>query len=157
MSVQPFAGVLNTVYQMWRDRRAVRVTLGTAIPTMGSNLGPSFMSVTVTNVGHRNVTVDSIGIRLPNGLHFPGGLQLGEQFGLRDTILPVKLADGDSAKVYYPYQGVAERLREHYLDDKGVKLTPACTDSAGREHSGEPWKVTPGELANRVQAAPPPQ
>ena len=143
------SNVVNAVYQMWRNRRVVRVTLGTAIPTMGSDLGPSFMFVTVTNVGHRNVTVQSIGIRMPNGRHFPGGLQLGDRFGLRDTMLPVKLADGDSATVYFPYRGVAERLGEYYPDDKRVKLKPTCTDSAGREHSGKPWKLTPDELANR--------
>ena len=139
--------LLNPIRQMWRDRRVVRVTLNTAIPTLGAELGPSFMCVTVTNVGQRSVTVEHIGIQMPNGYHFPGGLQLGGRFGLSDTRLPVKLADGDSAKAYFPYLGVAERLREHYPADERVKLRPACTDSAGGEHSGKPWKVTPSDLA----------
>ena len=137
---------LNAVRQLWRDRRVVRVTLSTTIPTFGRELGPSFMCVTVTNAGQRNVTVDQIGIQLPSGQHFPGGQQLGGPFGLQDTRLPVKLADGDSAKVYFPYLGVGEVLREHYPADTRVKLTPACTDSVGGEHSGKPWTVTPGDL-----------
>ena len=105
------------------------------------------MCVTVTNVGHRDVTVEYVGIRMPDGRHFPGGLQIGGRFGLDDTRLPARLTDGDSAKAYFPYLGVAEKLRESYPVDRRVKLTPACRDSAGGEHLGKPWKVTAGELA----------
>ena len=105
------------------------------------------MCVTVTNVGQRDVTVEYVGIRMPDGRHFPGGLQIGGRFGLEDTRLPARLADGDSAKAYFPYLGVAEKLRGLYPADERVKLTPACRDSAGGEHSGEAWKVTAGELA----------
>ena len=145
--ISQLLSLLNAIRQMWRDRRVVRVTLSTAIPTLGAELGPSFLCVTATNVGQRSVTVEHIGIQMPNGRHFPGGLQLGGEFGLQDTKLPVKLADGDSAKAYFPYIGVTERLREHYPADEQVKLTPACTDSAGGKHSGKPRKVTPGDLA----------
>ena len=96
------------------------------------------MCVTVTNVGHRDVTVEYVGIRMPDGRHFPGGPQIGGRFGLEDTRLPARLADGDSAKAYFPYLGVAERLRELYPADERVKLTSACKDSAGGEHSGKP-------------------
>ena len=141
------ASFLNAIRQARRDRRVVRVALSTAIPTLGAELGPSFMCVTVTNVGHRDVTIEYVGVRLPDGRHLPGGLQIGGRFGLQDTKLPARLADGDSAKVYLPYLGIAERLHEFYPADKRVKLTPACRDSAGGEHAGEPWNVTAGDLA----------
>ena len=141
------ASLLNAIRQAWRDRRVIRVTLGTAIPTLGAELGPSFMCVTVTNIGHRDVTVEYVGIRMPDARHFPGGLQIGARFGLPDTRLPARLADGDSAKAYFPYLGIAERLHELHPADQQVELTPACRDSSGGEHAGEPWKVTAGDLA----------
>ena len=39
-----------------------------------------------------------------------------------------------------PPLGVAKELRELYAPDERVKLTPACRDSAGGEHSGQPWR-----------------
>ena len=137
--------LFNAIRQMWRDRRVVRVALSTTIPTLGTELGPSFVCVTVTNVGHRDVVIDYIGIQMPSGHHFQGGLQPGGPFGLQDTSLPARLSDGDSAKAYFPYRGIGEGLRERCPPHKPVRLRPACRDSAGGEHSGKSWKVTPSE------------
>lgn len=143
--VSQLLSLFNAFRHIWRERRVVRVTLITAIPTHGAELGPSYACVTVTNIGHRNVTIEYIGIRMPSGHHFPGGLQLGGRFGLQDTWLPARLSDGDSAKAYFPYWGIGEQLRERYPLHKPVRLTPTCKDSAGGEHTGKPWKVTPSD------------
>lgn len=143
--VSQFLSLFNVIRHIRRERRVVRVSLSTSIPNLGAEPGPRYVCVTVTNVGHRNVTIEHIGIRMPSGHHFPGGLQLGERFGLQDTWLPTKLSDGDSAKAHFPYLGIGERLRERYPPHKPVRLTPTCKDSAGGEHSGKPWKVTPSD------------
>ena len=129
--------------QLWRDRRAVRVLLGTTMMVDGR--GPTFASAKATNVGHRVVVIDSIGLHLPGSGVMPGQ-QLGKHFGLEDTPLPARLNDGDSATAHWPCAAVGRLLAERYPDDGPVKLTPVCRDSAGGEYRGKPWKVTPNEL-----------
>jgi hypothetical protein len=143
--VSRFLSLLNAIRHIWRERHVARVALSTAIPTIGAELGPRYVCVTVTNVGLRAVTIEYIGIRMPSGHHFPGGLQPGKRFGLQDTWLPARLSDGDLAKAYFPYRGIGEQLRERLPLHKSVRLTPTCKDSAGGEHSGKPWKVTPSD------------
>lgn len=57
-------------------------------------------------------------------------------------MLPIELADGDSAKVYFPYPGAADRLRAYYLAGNVVgrgalfELAPNPTKSQAIQSDG---------------------
>jgi len=133
----------NWIYARRKERRAIRVTLDTAIPTYGAEFGRTFARVEATNVGHRPVSVTRLAIETSKGrlqaIH-------GDQFpGLRDTPLPATLSDGQSAQLYMSYYDIASALVRAGLQGT-IKLVPVCEDSAGGVHKGEPWEVTPDSL-----------
>ena len=65
-------------------------------------------------------------------------------------MLPIELADGDSAKVYFPYPGAADRLRAYYL--AGNVVGRGGTVRVGPKPDQEPgnperWAARVGEQA----------
>lgn len=128
-----------------RDRRKMRITMGTAMPTYpDGTIGRPHAQIEATNIGQRPITVSNIYIEVPNnGRMFPID---GNGFpGVPDTMLPATLSDGDTAHRCYAYIDIAQALQSSGRDAT-VTLTPVAEDSAGGVHKGEPWTTSPSEL-----------
>jgi hypothetical protein len=109
-------------------------------------LGAPYAQVSATNTGHRVVTVTTL------AFEFPGGGRLiptswDNLYGVPDSKLPMKLADGESASLSMSYLDVGTTLLERGFRGT-VKLIPVCDDSAGNTHKGEPWSINPQEFVD---------
>ncbi len=142
-----YGAVLSTFN--WRqaakkDRRQITVSVSTALPTYGDQLGAPYAKLEAVNTGHRVVTVKTLTFETPSGARLAP--MLTDRFpGMPDTRLPVSLSDGQSAHLLLPYSDIAEALIGNGQTGK-VKLTPVCVDSADNVHRGEPWDVDPREF-----------
>ncbi|RWX74437.1 hypothetical protein EPK99_24960 [Neorhizobium lilium] len=137
--------IFNYIDAKSKDKRQIRVTLSSAIPTYhDGSLGLTYAKLEATNVGSRDVVVSSMFIEASRG----GRLTSFEQGvfpGVADTILPTPLSDGHSAHRFYAYRDIGEALIGSGRTGKQT-ITPVCEDSSGAQHRGEPWEVTPEEL-----------
>lgn len=142
-----YASILSTVnfrQTLQRDRRSIKVSLTTAMPTYGSKLGPPFVRIQATNSGHHVVSVTTLTLELPDGkrlMPFAGN----SLPGVPDTPLPVSLAEGERAFLHISYADVGGALIEAGLKQK-MKLTPVCEDSVGGEYRGKSWTIDPVEF-----------
>lgn len=126
-----------------KERRQIKVSLTTAIPTDGPKLGPTLAVVEATNLGQRPVHIVLLALQLEDGRRiFP--IVSHAPPGLADTKLPITLADGETARRYFSYQGIGEALSGEV--PRKLKLWPVCEDSAKSTYKGEPWDVDPAEF-----------
>lgn len=79
-----------------RDQRLIKVQIGSGMTNVGPMSGRAFAKITVTNVGHRAVTVGSIWLEMPKGERMFSGSCVNMP-GMVDTPLPATLSDGQSA------------------------------------------------------------
>lgn len=126
-----------------KDRRQIRVTQGTAMPTFNGRVGNAWADIQATNVGQRPVTITRL------GLIVKGGGQIvsleGRPPGLQDTPLPTTLTDGQTARAFLAYRDIGEALLRNGITGKAT-LVAVCEDSTGKTHRGEKWEVDPKEL-----------
>jgi hypothetical protein len=128
-----------------KDKRTVRVSLSTVMPTFGAELGGCFAKIEAVNIGHRPVTIESLTLELPNGARlWPASRDLFP--GVPDTRLPATLADGQSAHLAIPYADIADGLRRGGYKGR-IKVKAICLDSVGKVHEGDRWEVDPEEFA----------
>lgn len=144
-----YGAVLSTIN--WRqasrrERRVVKVEATWAMPFVGTQFLADHIRVTATNVGHRKVTVTSIGLEV-NGrrlVTIPGR----QIMDLGDTTLPATLDDGQRAMLHYVRKDVGLRLLR---DGSGEhRLIPYCEDSTGAIHRGHAFKID-AEAASKQQ------
>lgn len=128
-----------------KERRAVRVTMSTVMPTQGNQVGPCFAKVEATNIGHRPVTITTLALELPSGGRMYAMVPHGFPF-MPDTALPISLQDGQTAHVFHAYRDIAAALTQSGRTGK-TKLIPVCEDSAGGVYRGKPWTVDPAEFS----------
>lgn len=130
-----------------KDRRVVEVSLSRAHPIFqNGQIGSNYIKIYAVNIGHRSVTVDTLALQLSDGSRLVTVVK--DDFGeMVDTKLPVKLADGESARVVGSYHRVAEALLKKGISGE-TTITPICLDSVGGVHQGKPWKVKPEEWIN---------
>ncbi len=134
---------LNFVQARRKERRSIRVRMSTSLPAYGPELGPPHLTIEAVNDGHREVTVDTLTIELPDGGHLatftPGGLP-----GYPDTPLPARLGEGDVARKLFSYGAVGRALLGRGISNK-IAVTPVCKDTVGGQYRGAPWEVDPHE------------
>src|SRR5205085_1234408 len=69
---------LNFLQARRKDRRSIRVSISSTLPTYGPDVGAPYMCVTAANDGHRTVTVATLALELPDRsrlfMLIPGGL-----------------------------------------------------------------------------------
>lgn len=143
-----YAAVLSTfnlIQSIKKDRRSIKVTMNSIIPTFGAQLGPTFVQLKAVNSGHRPVSVTLLTIQLPDGRRLMS-FNRDNSHRMPESTLPAKLSEGEFANCYFSYQDVAHALLSHGYN--GVtKLTPVCEDSIGATHRGKAWGVNPQEWA----------
>jgi hypothetical protein len=142
-----YAAILSTwnwISAIRKDRRAVRVTVGTKMPVADGNAGAAWAHIEVTNIGQRPVTITMIAFEVEDhGRMF--NLQSAGHPGMKDTALPITLADGQTARLHQAYADIGQALMTRGLTGNS-KITPICEDSAGGIHRGEAWDVDPNEF-----------
>lgn len=118
--------------------RVLRVSMSSGFLEFGPNLSDVMLLIAVANPGHRDVTIQTPFIRLPNGssliLMNPGS----------DASFPHDLREGRSCTVWREIRQVASQLKEHGFTGR-IKLRPACRDGVGNEHVGKPWPLNVDE------------
>lgn len=133
-----------------KDRRQITVSLSTTMPVWGSQLGAPYVKLEAVNTGQRVVTVKTLTLETPSGGRIAP--MLADRFpGMPDTRLPVSLSDGQAAQLSLPYSDIAEALLANGQNRK-IKLTPVCVDSADNVYRGEPWDVDPHEFLRMCAA-----
>src|SRR5208283_4028744 len=135
----------NWLQAVKKDRRQVSVSISTLVPTYSNgSLGEPYAQIKVVNKGHRQVTIESITLELPNNqrLHNFSSSDIIEN---QSTSLPVSLADGQVATKIFSYEGIAIAIGR-YGNLSPVILKPVCVDSVGGAYYGDPWRVNPREL-----------
>ncbi|HEV7599218.1 MAG TPA: hypothetical protein VGO49_03050 [Bradyrhizobium sp.] len=145
-----YAAILSTwnwISAIRKDRRAVRVTTDNKIPIYEGEFGPAWAHIEATNIGQRPVTVTMLAFELEGGGRLFNMYKTSPP-GMKDTVLPITLADGQTARLHQPHADIAQALISKGLTGK-CKLTPICEDSAGGIHRGEAWDVDPKELMRR--------
>ena len=131
-----------------RDRRAIKVDLGTAILTyQNGSLGQPFAQMRVTNIGQRPVTVASMFLEIAGGARLFSMMPSAFQ-GVPDTPLPVTLKDGESATHYMSYQEIGEALISSGRRSE-TEIALVCEDSSGGTYRSESWTVDPDEFRSR--------
>jgi hypothetical protein len=144
-----YAAILSTwnwISAIRKDRRAVRVTVGTKMPVANGNAGAAWAHIEVTNIGQRPVTITMIAFEVEDrGRMF--NMQSAGHPGMENTPLPITLADGHTARLHQAYADIGQALMARGLMGKS-KITPVCEDSAGGIHRGEVWPVDPKELVS---------
>lgn len=137
--------IFNFIDAKAKDKRQVRVTRSTAIPTYhDGSMGLTYAKLEATNIGLRDVTVTSLFIETSGGGRMTS-FESGVFPGVQDTVLPVLLSDGNSAFRFYAYRDIGEALVRSGRTGK-QKLTPVCEDSSGTQHRGQPWDLDPAEF-----------
>jgi hypothetical protein len=137
----------NLIKAIRKDRRAVRVTVGSKMPVgIGGPLdGTAWAHVEATNVGQRPVTVTTIAFELEGGgrMFNVGRASLP---GMENTDFPVTLSDGQTARLHQAYSEIGRALIEHRVPRK-CRITAVCVDSAGGTHRSDAWDVDAEELS----------
>ena len=134
----------NYTQSVRKERRSVVVSLSTAMPTYGAIVGDCFAKIEAINAGHRPVTISTLALEVPEGQRlFSTGS--GGAPGMSDTQLPISLADGQSAQVFFSYKAIGDTLVRYGCTQK-IKLTPICEDSFGTVYKGKLWEVDPQQL-----------
>lgn len=141
-----YAAILSTINFIQshrRDRRSLKVTMNTVMPTYGPNLGPPYAQLQAVNAGHRPVTVTVLTFQLPNGKWL---MPMWRDVlpGTPDSDFPINLGQGDAARRTFSYKEVADGLLSNGLEG-ALKLRPVCQDSLGQLYHGKPMKVDPKE------------
>jgi hypothetical protein len=105
----------------WRASGArVRLSVGSAIPTYGPELGPVHAQLTVRNVGRGTVEVSSWGVSI-NG----GNLALfPDASALPNPKLPMTLAGGHTLELQVSTEYVAQAYRQQVAAGKASPTTP---------------------------------
>jgi hypothetical protein len=134
----------NLVKAILKDRRAVRVTVGSKIPVFNGQFGTAWAHIEATNIGQRPVTISMIALEVEGGGRL-FDMQNASYPGMENTALPITLADGQTARLHLACADIAQALISKALTGKS-KITPVCEDTAGGIHRGKPWNVNPSEL-----------
>jgi hypothetical protein len=135
----------NLLQAIRRDRRRLRVTTGSVIPTFTNGPpGRTWANIAATNLGSRNVTVTVLAFELDDGKRlFTVDNSLLE--GMVETTLPHTLSDGETANHLQSYFDIGHALVANGTTGE-TRITPVCEDSAGGVHRGEPWIIDPMEM-----------
>jgi hypothetical protein len=134
----------NYTQSVRKERRSVVVSLSTAMPTYGATVGDCFAKIEAINAGHRSVTISTLALEFPEGQRLFSTGSVGAP-GVSDTQLPISLADGQSAQMFFSYKDIGNTLVSHGRTQK-IKLTPICIDSFGTVYKGKLWDVDPREF-----------
>ena len=138
----------NLISALLKNQRAVRVTTNNKIPVYNGELGAPWAHIEATNIGQRAVTITMLAFELEGGGRL-FNLYKASPPGMEDTVLPITLTDGQTARLHQAHADIAQALMTKGLTGK-CKLTPICEDSAGGIHRGEAWDVDPKELVRRL-------
>jgi len=142
-----YAAILSTVnfrQAARKERRSIRVSASTAMPTYGPALGPPFARLEAVNDGHRTVTVSLLTWQLPDKSRLVQ-LHRGGVPGMPDTELPARLTEGEVAHVSISYADLGGALLGRGITTK-IKLVPVCEDTVGGRYIGKEWDVDPHEF-----------
>lgn len=126
--------IYNFVDARRRSSRRLQLSIKTVMPAYhNGKVGDPLFQVTVTNTGHRNVTVTNLGIELPGKRTLA---KLQQYPGFVDTATPSTLSDGEIATRHFGYRDLGEAIRTSNLTHK-LKIKPFAVDSAGARHYGD--------------------
>ncbi|MBI5132085.1 MAG: hypothetical protein HZA66_21795 [Rhodopseudomonas palustris] len=135
----------NLVQALRKDRRLVRVTAGTKVPVIGSELGSSWAHLQAINIGQRAVTISVLSFEVAPGKRIFNFRDDGRPDGMVDTPLPSTISDGQSVQAHFSYKDIGQAMISSGLRTPS-RLVPVCEDSAGGIHRGEAWEVDPIEF-----------
>ncbi|MGH9515393.1 MAG: hypothetical protein ACRD3P_06910 [Terriglobales bacterium] len=117
-----------------QSKRQINVKISYGCLTFGPTLGEDMIMITAANVGHRPITLDSVGLRLPNGRSLINIQQEGS------VPLPHPLKEGTSVTHWMPVTGVKESIRRGGTSGK-VKLLAFYNDAVGVTHKSKPFSL----------------
>ncbi len=113
------------------------------MPPVGYCADGEYVTVSVTNVCPRTVTVTSLTLEFLGSRTLADGSKAVAD--VRDTPLPATLASGEVARVSLDLRDVSNRLLALGARTR-CRLYGRCTDSAGGVYRSEPWTFMPGPL-----------
>jgi hypothetical protein len=119
-------------------RRRVKVRVSYGFATYGSTLGPNGILITAQNIGHQPITLNSAGIRLPDG-------RTVIALNSIEAPLPQELAGGKSHNSLIEVKVLAETMQR--LGFSGmVRVVGFYRDALGKAHesSGLKFDVAAG-------------
>ena len=137
-SITALVALLVSIYALVssrRDkRRQVKVELSTAFLAIGPDLSITMLFIGFSNPGHITVTLQTPGIRLPDGaaVFFPNPRS--------DVQFPHELLPGKNCKVWTPLADLAGQLKGKGFSGK-VKLAGFCKDAVGTTHKSKHLKI----------------
>jgi hypothetical protein len=118
----------------WRDkRRVLNVEAGFGAPFPATSF-QLVMTITVSNPGHKSVTVNSVGYRLPDRselLLIDPGPQVR---------FPHTLSEGTSCIAIIPAGDMLNTLRARGYEGT-VSVDPFAKDALGKQYVGKPYKI----------------
>jgi len=118
----------------WREkRRVLRVTASIGAPFPAPEVHFMFL-IEVVNPGHRPVTINNVGLVLPNK----------KELVLIDSgpylKLPRELKEGTSCSAMIPAKDILATLKEQGLNGT-IFVHPYCRDALGKRHKGKRYEI----------------
>lgn len=132
-------GAILSTYNLVLKRREkshqVSVNLSSGFLTCGERLSPYVLFIVASNPGHRTVTLDSVGIRLPDKrqIVFPFSGRFGS-----DVQFPHDLTEGQSCRAWVDVKELTALLEEGISGR--IKLIGFYTDAIGGKYKSKPLK-----------------
>jgi hypothetical protein len=130
-------GFLATLF---KKKDTLLVAIETA-PLVGFCADGEYVTVSVTNVGPRAVTVTSLMLEILGSRTLADSSKAVAD--VPDTPLPATLGSGEVARVSFDLRDVSNRLLALGARTR-CGLYGRCTDLAGRVYRSEPWTFMPG-------------
>lgn len=132
-------------------KKQVKLTVGTAIPVYGKELGEDCLSISLANTGIRDVVITNIYLDTGTKKLVINNLMVDFTNENLHVLLPKKLSPEEIAEVWIPYANLAHALLD-LISRKAIapkqKIRIAATDTTSGEYRSE-WKFTPDDLINQ--------
>lgn len=127
-----FLSTLHLLWNLWRMKRRVKVTLRIGAHPHGVQVGRPCVLLCAVNSGSRAVALNGF------GLYLPDGRELGEvQSGFLSTIpLSQELADGGGCTAWLDAERLALSLNERHMSGE-VKLRGFYRNTLGKEYKSK--------------------
>ena len=129
-----WGAVLSTakvLYDYSRNIRRLKVYLAYGFLTQGNIVGPNIISISVMNVGYRDVTLNSMGFILPDKHYI---MIIEPQSNVK---FPYTLSEGKECSVWKIQKQLAEELKKHGYVGK-IKLIGYYRSAIGTIFKSEP-------------------
>jgi hypothetical protein len=127
--------IFNWRQAIRRDRRSLKLDFE---EITGDYVIEAYGKLTATNVGHRVVTVNEMFLECRNGERITVTDHGIDDVPNRHSNFPVALTDGQTARVYYSFNSIAQFFFKKEISK--LKLRPVCIDSTGKKWRGRWWK-----------------